>query len=186
VSDFEFLSVLVSIIIGLGLTHLLSGLGRAFYTRERFTMDAVHVAWTVTVLFVLVLNWWVFLLWRDFEGWTFGAFFAIVMWTTLMYMMAVILYPPNLSGDIDYRQIFEQNRTWFLLTFTGQALLDILVTTQREGQLPELYYLVFVGHFAVITFVGVFVRKRWYDLLAAWYIMVTMVSWSFIVRHTLT
>lgn len=64
-SDFEFLSVLVSIVIGLGLTHLLSGLGRAFYARELHRMDPVHVAWTITILFVLVLNWWVFMLWHD-------------------------------------------------------------------------------------------------------------------------
>jgi hypothetical protein len=98
-SDFEFLSVLVSIVIGLGLTHLLSGLGRAFYARELYRLDPVHVAWTITILFLLVLNWWVFLLWREFDRWTFAVFFTTVIWTTSMYMLAVILYPPNLPDD---------------------------------------------------------------------------------------
>jgi len=32
-TDFEFLSVLISIVIGFGIIHLLSGLGRAFHFR---------------------------------------------------------------------------------------------------------------------------------------------------------
>jgi len=48
-SDFEFLSVLVSIVIGFGLTHLLGGLGHAFHFRRLSKMDAVHVAWNITV-----------------------------------------------------------------------------------------------------------------------------------------
>jgi hypothetical protein len=74
-TDFEFLSVLISIIIGFGLTHLLAGLGRAFHFRRVNKIDAVHVAWTIAVFFVLVLNWWVTLLWRGFENWTFAVFF---------------------------------------------------------------------------------------------------------------
>lgn len=184
-SDFEFLSVLVSIVIGLGLTHLLSGLGRAFYARELYRMDPVHVAWTITILFLLVLNWWVFLLWRDFDRWTFAVFFTTVIWTTSMYMLAVILYPPNLPDDANYREVFQQNRTWFLISFMVMCLLDLLVSSQRDGRIPEPFYLGFVGHYALIAFLGVFIRSRWYDLLAAWYITITMALWSFVVRQTL-
>jgi hypothetical protein len=184
-SDFEFLSVLVSIVIGLGLTHLLAGLARAFYARELRKMDAVHVAWTLQTFFVVVLNWWVFLLWRDFALWTFATFFTVVLWTTSMYMLAVILYPPNMPQEVNYRALFEQNRSWFLATFTVMCLLDILVTTQRENRLPELFYLLFVGHFGLITFIGIFVKRRWYDLFSAWWILLAMATWSFGVRYTL-
>jgi hypothetical protein len=64
-------------------------------------------------------------------------------------------------------------------------LLDLLVTFTREQGMPELYYIAFVGHFAVISTVGIFVKNRRYDLLAAWYIAITMVAWSFGVRGTL-
>ncbi len=58
-TDFEFLSVLISIVIGLGLTHLLSGMGRAFYFRHTNKMDSAHLAWSIAIFMVLVLNWWV-------------------------------------------------------------------------------------------------------------------------------
>jgi endonuclease/exonuclease/phosphatase (EEP) superfamily protein YafD len=185
VSDFEFLSVLISIVIGLGLTHLLSGLGRAFHFRQQNKIDAVHLAWTITVFFVLVLNWWVLLLWRDLEVWTFAVFFSMVLWTTSMYVLALALYPPNLPEDVDYRVMFENNRTWFLSTLTVMALLDLLVTYQREQALPEPYYIAFVGHFALIAALGVVIRNRTYDLVAAWYLAIAMAAWSLGVRGTL-
>lgn len=184
-TDFEFLSVFISIIIGFGLTHLLGGLGHAYHFRRISKLDAVHVAWTVAVFFVLVLNWWVFLLWRNLSSWTFTTFFTIIMWTTSMYVMALALYPPRLGKDVDYRQMFEANRTWFLATFTSMCLLDLLVTYMREQAIPELTYLAFVGHYAVITALGIAVRNRYYDLVAACYIAGTMALWSFGVRGTL-
>ena len=51
-TDFEYLSVLISIVIGFGLTHLLAGLGRAFHFRHVNKMDAVHVGWTITTFFI--------------------------------------------------------------------------------------------------------------------------------------
>ncbi len=184
-SDFEFLSVLISIVIGFGLTHLLSGLGRAFYFRNQNKMDAVHVAWTITVFFVLVLNWWVLLLWRDVHHWNFVVFFTVIMWVTTMYVLALALYPPNLSGQVDYGELFVRNRNWFLSTWVIMCLLDLITTSERDQALPELFYFAFVGHYALIAFLGIFVRHRLYDLLAAWYIMLTMAAWSFGVRFTL-
>jgi len=184
-TDFEFLSVLISIVIGFGLTHLLGGLGHAYHFRRDSKMDAVHVAWTIVAFFVFVLNWWVILLWRGIDNWTFSMFFTIILWTTTMYVMALALYPPRLSKDVDYRVLFEANRTWFLATFTIFCLLDLVVTFVREQAIPEPFYLAFVGHYAVIAAVGIGVKNRRYDLVAAWYILITLVLWSFGVRETL-
>lgn len=184
-TDFEFLSVLVSIVIGLGLTHLLGGLGRAYHFRRTNKMDAVHFAWTIAVFFILVLNWWVFLLWRDFDAWTFAVFFTIILWTASMYVMALALYPPGRSKDVNYRTIFENNRTWFLSTVAIMCLLDLTVTYQREQGIPEANYIAFVGHFGVVAAIGVVVRKRIFDLVAGWYLAGAMALWSFGVRATL-
>jgi hypothetical protein len=143
------------------------------------------VVWTIAIFFVLVLNWWVFLLYRVFEVWTFYAFFMVILWTTSFYVLALALYPPRLSKDVDYRQLFESNRTWFLSTFTIMCVLDLIVTSIRERGLPEPTYIAFVGHYALITIIGIFVRNRYYDLAAAWYIAITMALWSFGVRATL-
>ncbi len=184
-SDFEFLSVLVSIVIGLGLTHMLAGLGRVIHFRHQNRLDPVHMAWSVTVFLVLVLNWWVFLLWREFEYWNFATYIAVIIWTASMYVLALALYPPQLTGQVDFGEVFTANRSWFMITFTVMILLDVLTTSLRERSLPPPYYLAFVGHFAMITALGVVIKSRRYDLIAAWYITVATCLWSFGVRATL-
>ena len=184
-TDFEFLSVLVSIVVGLALTRLLGGLGHAYHFRRVSKMSPVHVAWTVTVFFIIVLNWWVFLLWREFDAWTFTTYFLVIIWTTLMYMMAVALYPPRLAEDADYEKLFDDNRTWLLLTYASFGATDLVIASIREGQLAETMLLVFVGHYIVLTLIGAIVRNRKFDLFLAWWIAGTLAVWSFGVRNTL-
>src|SRR5947209_10638050 len=53
-SSFEFIAALMSIIIGLGVTNLLAGAGRAFYRRKENPLDEVHIVLTVATLLLLV------------------------------------------------------------------------------------------------------------------------------------
>lgn len=54
--SFEFIAALMSIIIGLGVTNLLAGAGRAFYRRKENPMDEVHIVFTIGTLLVLILQ----------------------------------------------------------------------------------------------------------------------------------
>lgn len=70
-SEFEFISVLISMVVGLGITHVLQGVAQAVHERERAPIDPVHMAWTAVVALNLVLNRWVLFSWRDHAGWSF-------------------------------------------------------------------------------------------------------------------
>jgi membrane protease YdiL (CAAX protease family) len=74
----------------------------------------VHILWTVSTFQVLVLNWWVFFRSRDVAEWTFGGFVLVVTWAVIFYLLAVVLYPPDLKQSEDYGEVFENNRVWFL------------------------------------------------------------------------
>ena len=65
--------------------------------------------------------------------------------TTLVMtvVMALVLYPPTQSDEVDYRTLFEKNRGWFLATFATTCVLDITVTALRERALPDPTYLVY-------------------------------------------
>jgi hypothetical protein len=49
-SSFEFIAALMSIIIGLGVTNLIAGAGRAFYRRSENPLDEVHIVLTLATL----------------------------------------------------------------------------------------------------------------------------------------
>ncbi len=124
-SSFEFISILMSIVIGLGVTNLLAGAGRAFYRRRQNPMDEVHIVFTAATLLVLVLNWWVAFKWNSEVAWSFDKFLALIVWTIALYMLTIFLYPPDLSEEEEHRDRFQQNRAGYYWAFIAFCLLDI-------------------------------------------------------------
>jgi hypothetical protein len=59
--EFEFLAVFISIVVGLGVTHILYGLARLIHNRGQQRAAKLHFVWTLNVLLILLLNWWVLL-----------------------------------------------------------------------------------------------------------------------------
>jgi len=60
--------VLVSLILGLGITHILNGVGRAIHRRAEIKADLIHNLWTVATFLILILNGWVFFQTRSISG----------------------------------------------------------------------------------------------------------------------
>jgi hypothetical protein len=184
-SEFEFLAVLISVVMGLGVTNLLAGVGRTIHRRKQVRPDAVHTLWSATAFLVLILNWWVFFQWSDFPDWSFEAFLAIVLWAVALYMLSVVLYPPDMAEDEDFREVFEINRQWIMATFMVVALTDILTTAIRGDLLNPPAYTPFVLHLAVVCLAGIFIKGRRFHLIAATWLFGSLLVWSFVVRRFL-
>ena len=85
-SSFEFIAALMSIIVGLGVTNLLAGAGRAFYRRKENPLDEVHIVLTLATLLLLSLQWWVTFKWNTEVSWSFDKFLVLIVWTITLYM----------------------------------------------------------------------------------------------------
>ena len=184
-SSFEFITALMSIIIGLGVTNLLAGAGRAFYRRRENPLDEVHLVLTVATLLLLVLQWWVTFRWNIEIKWTFDRFLLLITWTVSLYLLTVFLYPPDLSEAEEHQGRFERNRSGYYSTFIAMSLLDIAQTAVHGELLQPIWYVPFVGHYALLAGVGLIVRRRGYDRFFAWYQLVTLLVWALVVRRVL-
>src|ERR1700730_1098336 len=184
-NEFNFLAIFVSVIFGLGVTHVLAGAGRAFYRRKQFPIDEVHLVLTGATLVILVLNWWVFFFWQTRTQWTFEVFLILMAWTASFYMLAIFLYPPDLPDSHTYREIFDRTRSGYYGSLIASVLLDILQTAIRGGLLNPRWYLPFVGHYAVLATVAMGLRKRSFDRFFAWYLLIKLLAWSLIARRYL-
>jgi len=184
-TEFEYVAVLVSIILGLGITHLLAGVARTIHRRAEAKPDALHSLWAATTFWTLVLNWWVFYQSRTFTDWSFGVFLVVIVWAVLIYLMVVVLYPPDMAEGEDYGTVFERNRGWFLGLFVASALTDIGLTALRGDLFDPPQYLPFVGHFVVLGILGLVIRARRFQLFLAGYVLLIGLVWSFVVRRFL-
>lgn len=175
-SEFEFLSVLISIVFGLGLTHLLYGLFRHLGRRDVTEVHALHTAW---VFIVLVLNWWVLYQWRDYRGWSFEVFLLIVLWSLTFYVMSIALYPPDdneaRGTEFDYR--------WFYWAAIATGVADIVWTAVRGRLFTPWYYLPFVGHYMVLWALLIRLQSRRLERYAARWMLASIMLWAFVVRR---
>ena len=73
---FEYLSVLISIILALGMTRVFGGVGEMLQARSQHRVYWAHAVWIVNLFLYLVIAWWIFYRWRDQQPWTFYLFFS--------------------------------------------------------------------------------------------------------------
>ena len=137
-SSFEFIAALMSIIIGLGVTNLLAGAGRAFYRRKENPLDEVHIVLTLATLLLLVLQWWVTFKWNTEITWSFDRFLVLIVWTITLYMLTVFLYPPDLSEAEEHQRRFQRNRVGYYSAFIAMCVLDIAHRNPRRSTSSNL------------------------------------------------
>jgi hypothetical protein len=184
-SSFEFIAALMSIIVGLGVTNLLAGSGRAFYRRKENPMDEVHLVLTAGTLLLLVLQWWVTFKWNTELIWSFDRFLVLIVWTISLYMLTVFLYPPDLSKQEEHQVRFDRNRSGYYSTFIVMCVLDVVQTAIRGDIFHPVWYLPYASQYAIAAAAGLVARRRGYDRFFAWYLLITLLIWALLVRRYL-
>ncbi|MFW6089355.1 MAG: hypothetical protein ACODAB_06350 [Gemmatimonadota bacterium] len=138
-NHFEYVMVLISIIIGLGIAHILLGIGgivdRLTGRGERLRLGVAHGAWLTHTFFWLVLFWWwqfrLDVIWE--EEWTIGVYLFLVMYAVVLFLLAVILVPRDWDGVTDLDDFFLRRRTWFYSLWIVGNLLDMLDSWLKGG-----------------------------------------------------
>jgi hypothetical protein len=71
--EFSYLSVLLSVILGLAVTQILKGFRGLLLSRARVQLYWPVIVWAVLVLLVCFQNWWSMFGMRTRHDWTFSA-----------------------------------------------------------------------------------------------------------------
>jgi hypothetical protein len=127
---FEYLSVLISIILALGMTRVLAGVGEMLQARGHRRIYWVHVIWIVNLFIYLVVAWWIFYRWRNQQEWTFFLFVFVLISPTLLYLASMLLFPREASTDelVDYKTHYYANHRAFFAVFSMFTVVDVVDT----------------------------------------------------------
>ena len=90
---FSYLSVLTSIILGLGIQQVLQGYRALILSRKRVTFYAPPLIWSVLLLAMIAQHWWASFSLASRAEWSFGIFATVLVMTALIYMLAAIVLP---------------------------------------------------------------------------------------------
>ncbi len=117
-SDFEYLSVLIAVIVGIGIAHLLLSIGRVIGQTKRLNVGAVHLIWTFNIISLLIAYWWWGINLRELEEWVFLQFYFILGNTALWCLLAAILFPVSIPPEFDLNAYFAEKRKSFFYNFS--------------------------------------------------------------------
>ncbi len=119
---FEFLMILVSVVIGLGLTEILTGAARLLQARASIRFHWFHVLFQLGVFFALLQQWWEF--W-DMEGMGEISYFAVLLLLgppVFLFLIANLLYPRSPEGADLEEYYYEQAPLLWTLVIAGTVL----------------------------------------------------------------
>jgi len=147
VEAFEYLSVIISIVLGLGITHLLMGFGRWLEHRDTFRPFGPTLAWAGFILLAHLQTWWTMFGYRMYAEWNFLQFALVLLQPIILFLLAMVVFPSGDAPQRDLRENFFHQRPWLfglLIVLLGVSLLKDLV---RQGSLPDAVNLAFHGVF---------------------------------------
>jgi hypothetical protein len=119
---FGFLMILISIIIGLGVTEVLSGVGRLLRARDTIRLYWIHELLVVGVFLALLQMWW--------ESWDLRALpevnylqaCVLILGPIVLFLLAYLLFPDPVE-DADLRAYyFEQSPYLWGLVVAGTVM----------------------------------------------------------------
>ena len=157
---FDYVMVLASVIIGLGVTHLLTGVASIVQHPGRARLYWVHLLW-VAATFLRAIFWWWFEFAFSDATWTFGLYVFVLCYGLLIYLWCALLFPRDLTGYDGYKDYFYSRRTWFFAVGLAANLADIADTLLKGvGHFLALGPVYLVGQVVMITLFITALRTR--------------------------
>lgn len=167
---FSYLSVLISIIVGLAVTQVLQGFRALMLARSRVRTYWPALVWAVLVLVLCVQVWWAMfdLSQRPAARWTFLDFSLVLLQTVPLYLLAGLVLPDVASErGVDLRDHYYAHHRWFFAMLVLLIACSIVKVRLLVGAWPEPLDLGFQLVFAAGSTIGVLSTREWYHKLQA-------------------
>ena len=186
-TPFEHLSVLISIVIGMGMAHLMIAGHELVEARARVRPYWLSSVWLALVFVSLLEWWWTFFALRDTINqtkWNFFFFLFVLMSPMAIYLAAAFVLPRaprEREGAIDLRRHYYDNRAWFFGVLAVSPALDA-VRRALQGSVADTGVWSNAVAAALLVTMAV-VARPWYHALLT--MVVATLFLSFIVTSAM-
>jgi hypothetical protein len=189
--QFEYVMVLVSIIVGLGIAHILLGIGgiidRLSRKEDRLELSLAHAAWLGFCFAWLVMFWW----WEyrfstRVSDWTMGLYLFLICYAVTLFLLQAVLVPRTWDGVTSLKEYFLERRAWFYSLLAFVTILDLLDSYLKGG----FEYILDTGYFSlafpVVTIPVVIIgirttRMRTHNIMATiFFVWQVLIGWGFL------
>lgn len=158
---FSYLSVLLSIILGLAITQVLQGYRALLLARGRVRHSAPVIIWSLLLLVIVAQAWWASFGLRERQEWDFLSFTVILLQMVLLYMLSALVLPDiGPEASVDLADHFERNRKPFFGFLIAMLAASVLKEGVLEHRLPLPLNLTFHVVLAAAALAGIIFAGR--------------------------
>ena len=155
-SQFEFISVAVSLVLALGVTRLLEGLPILAQSKNRCW---VHWFWCVQIGTNFAMTWWIFWNYREVDNWNLLKFLLVLVYPAMSFVVAAILIPKDAKSNTDWHDYFYKIRPTLFGTLGFAMAAQAIVVTVVTGAniFSQATYL--ITAFVIIYLIGFYTKN---------------------------
>jgi hypothetical protein len=184
-TPFEYVSVLISIVLGLGITQIVSGLADIIHQWNRVKLYWPHLMWIVFVFFLHIQEWWVLYDLRTLGEWKLPTFLFIILYPINLFILARILFPSAGSDPGDFKKFYFENfRKFFVwaVILIALSMADNLLLNGYSwmDQPVHIFLLIALPYFIFKNF-----RQEWLHKLAVILLTGLLIASLLLVEWTL-
>jgi len=153
--SFTYLSVLISIVLGLGVTNSLTALAALVRQRGRVTLYWPVPIWICTLLLIHVQTWWALFGLRAVPSWSFAAFLIVLLQPISLFLMTALLVPDLAAGrTIDLKAGYFRESRWFFAILVFALLMSLAKNLILYSALPDRANVAAHAVFIAVAIVG--------------------------------
>ncbi len=179
---FRYLAVSFSMILGLGVTRVLSGLVRAFRARRQVELDWIPFAWAAATFVLQIQFWWAVIeLPSLIEHWTLATFLLLLSIPLVLFAAAAMILPlGELAPGENLMSTFTEDGRWGLVFLSAYAaiafVIDVFLFDTTIASAATLY----VGLEFVLPILFLFISRRPAQsvLTGAYVLVILWSSWT--------
>lgn len=122
ISPFEYVSILVSIILGLGITQILSAFSDLLYHYKKVRFYWPHTLWIVFILFLHIQDWFITYQLKDKSIWHLPELFFILLYPISLFCVAKMLLPTNEREERNDMKLFYKTQYPLIFIIVGISI----------------------------------------------------------------
>lgn len=122
---FGHVRVLISLVAGLGLTRLLTGVARIIQHPDGKKIYWVHLGWVLWMFLGLINFWWWEFRLSQLHDWKFVYYVFLIVYATTYFLLCVLFFPDDMGEYAGYRDYFLSRRAWIFGVMAALFVLDI-------------------------------------------------------------
>ena len=181
-SQFEYIMVMVSLILALAVAQALRGLSEVVISEKRFWPHTVWIAYFVALI---IQVWWAYWDYSSVEEWRFTTYLFVLLNPIILFACVHLLVPAYRSKDTDWREHLSSVRLWVYglgIVIAGLSMFSNVVYFDSPLLHP---YRVFQGLIAAFCLVGIFAKNEKVQNTIPYLLLLTLVISQLVIRSNI-